>query len=91
MNKDTLSISEVARFFGKSVQWVRWREQNGGFTYPNGEKIVPRRTHPEKNATGYRRYTLEDIESMAESLYRLEKISEQNYNSIVARVRVFQD
>lgn len=57
------SVQEVAKnFFGKTPDWLRWRERKGSFKL-NGEDILPRRSEE-----GNRRYTLADVERMAHAL-----------------------
>jgi hypothetical protein len=70
----TFSVGEIAKtFFGKSPDWVRWREAHGYLTL-DGEKVGVGRTTPvdangKKTKTkGQRRYTLADVEKIAHAL-----------------------
>jgi len=83
-------ISFVAEFFDMTVQWVRWCESAGYFKYGDGTSITPRRTKPRRAKAGYRKYTLQNISDMADSLYRLKKITTAEYRSVKAKVETFQ-
>jgi hypothetical protein len=60
------STSDVAQFFGKSVQWVNSALRTGVFTQPDGSPIEPQRT----GKNGRRRFTLPVLRDMAHSCYR---------------------
>ena len=60
------STSDVAQFFGKSVQWVNSALRTGVFTQPDGSPIEPHRT----GKNGRRRFTLPVLRDMAHACYR---------------------
>ena len=67
------STSEVATFFGKSVQWVYRGMREEIFTYPDGSIIEPIRI----GKSGRRRFTLPVLRDMARSCYRRGTLSEE--------------
>lgn len=60
------STGEVARFFGKSPQWVYWAMRTGVFTRPDGTAIEPMRI----GKNGRRRFSLPVLREMARACYR---------------------
>lgn len=60
------STAEVARFFGKSNQWVYWAMRTGVFTDKDGSRIEPMRI----GKNGRRRFTIPVLRSMARACYR---------------------
>jgi hypothetical protein len=66
------STSEVARFFGRSAQWVYWALRTGVFTQPDGTAIEPLRV----GKSGRRRFTLPVLRDMARACYRRGIVSE---------------
>ena len=74
------STSEVARFFGKSVQWVYWAMRTGVFTEPDGAPIEPIRVG--KNAR--RRFTLPVLRDMARACYRRGIVNEDELLNLLA-------
>lgn len=88
--EDTLSISEVAKFFDQSISWMRWIEKTGVLKKEDGTPIEIARTKKRSGTShGYRRYTYQNIADIAEALFRSEKISRTEYNAVMERVRVF--
>jgi hypothetical protein len=91
VNGQTFSISEAARFFDRSVPWLRWRESTPGlFVREDGSPIEVQRTVPRRAAAGYRRYTVNDIGDIADALWREKKISGTEYRAVKARVEAFR-
>lgn len=89
-----LPIGFVALFFGKTVSWLRWCEGQGYFTYPDGSLIVPQRGKKdliESTLQHRRSYTYQNIIDMADSLLRLNKITNYEHNRIITRVSVMQN
>jgi len=84
-----MSIGEVARFFDKSVPWVRWCERMNYFQREDGTLIEPARTTPRRAENGYRKYSLKDIAEMAESLFRKNKINQIELRIIRTKVAAF--
>ena len=76
------STSEVAKFFGKSVQWVYWGMRDEIFTYPDGSTIEPIRI----GKTGRRRFTLSVLRDMARSCYRRGTLSEEQLKAVLAEL-----
>jgi len=71
---------EVARFFGKSVQWVTAALRNNDFVREDGSIIEPVRI-----GTGRRRrFSLTDLDEMLRSCYRRGLVTEDEYLSLIA-------
>lgn len=87
----TLSISEAARFFEKSIAWMRWIEaQPGLLVREDGTPIeIERRMSRRGMAAGQRRYTHEDIRDMAAALFRAGKINNAEFQAVTARAEAF--
>ncbi|WP_293306495.1 hypothetical protein [Mycolicibacterium sp.] len=78
------STSEVARFFGRSAQWVYWAMRTGVFTQSDGTVIEPLRI----GKSGRRRFTVPVLRDMARACYRRGIVSEHellNLLSVLAR------
>lgn len=60
------STGEVARFFGKSTQWVYWGMRSGVFVHSDGAVIEPIRI----GRGGRRRFTIPMLREMARACYR---------------------
>jgi hypothetical protein len=71
---------DVARFFGKSVQWVYWAMRTGVFVQPDGTPIEPIRV----GRNGRRRFTLPVLRDMARSCYRRGIVSEEELLDLLA-------
>jgi hypothetical protein len=74
------STADVARFFGKSVQWVYWAMRTGVFIQPDGTPIEPIRV----GRNGRRRFTLPVLRDMARSCYRRGIVSEEELLDLLA-------
>jgi hypothetical protein len=74
------STADVARFFGKSVQWVYWAMRTGVFIQPDGTPIEPIRV----GRNGRRRFTLSVLRDMARSCYRRGIVSEEELLDLLA-------
>jgi hypothetical protein len=74
------STGEVARFFGKSVQWVYWAMRTGVFMSLDGTPIEPMRV----GRNGRRRFTLPVLREMARSCYRRGVLSEDQLLDLLA-------
>lgn len=74
------STGEVARFFGKSAQWVYWGMRTGVFTNPDGSTIEPIRV----GKGGRRRFTLPVLRDMARACYRRGIVSEDELLDLLA-------
>jgi hypothetical protein len=72
--------ADVARFFGKSVQWVYWGMRTGVFIQPDGTPIEPIRV----GRNGRRRFTLSVLRDMARSGYRRGIVSEEELLDLLA-------
>lgn len=84
------SISQAARFFEKSIAWIRWKERIGTFKREDGTLIEPARTTPRRSTTSaQRRYSLDDIREMAEALLRQGQISQETFDQIKAKIDAF--
>lgn len=86
----TFSIGEVAKIFEKSVPWLRWREKTPVFVDAEGRPIEVKRTSPRRARAGYRKYTLQNIQDLADSLLRSGKMSQEDYDKVKARVDAFR-
>ncbi len=71
---------EVARFFGKSDQWVYWAMRTGVFTDKDGTPIEPMRI----GKNGRRRFTLPVLRAMARACYRRGIVSEDELLNLLA-------
>jgi mRNA-degrading endonuclease toxin of MazEF toxin-antitoxin module len=76
------STGEVAKIFGKSVQWVYWGMRDKVFTYPDGSVIEPIRL----GKGGRRRFTIAVVREMARSCYRRGTLSEARLKDILAEL-----
>ena len=75
-------VSDVSRiFFARSDHWLRWRERQGKFEL-DGQPLIP-----ERNESGFRKYTLSDIEKMAHALASQGKISGERLQQVLATVK----
>lgn len=74
------STAEVARFFGKSNQWVYWAMRTGVFTDKDGTRIEPIRI----GKNGRRRFTLPVLRAMARACYRRGIVSEDELLDLLA-------
>lgn len=85
------TISEVAKVFSYSAQWIRWKEAEGLLRYPNGNLIEPIRTLAarQKN-TGDRRYTIIMMWHMAKSLQKEGAITEDHLDAILDVLRALK-
>lgn len=68
------STGDVARFFGRSVQWVYRGMRTGVFTRPDGSVIEPHRV----GKNGRRRFTVPVLRDMARACYRRGIIGEDD-------------
>jgi hypothetical protein len=71
---------EVARFFGKSVQWVHAALRNNDFVREDGSIIEPVRIGKGRR----RRFSLTDLDEMLRSCYRRGLVTEDEYLSLIA-------
>ena len=71
---------EVARFFGKSVQWVTAALRNNDFVREDGSIIEPVRIGKGRR----RRFSLTDLDEMLRSCYRRGLVTEDEYLSLIA-------
>lgn len=76
------STAEAAEFFGRSNQWIYWGLRNEIFTYVDGTLIQPERV----GKLGRRRFTLPIIREIALSCYRRGNMSQEELESIMAKV-----
>ncbi len=67
------STGEVAKFFGKSAQWVYWAMRTGVFVRPDGTPIEPLRI----GRSGRRRFTVPVLREMARACYRRGILAEE--------------
>lgn len=74
------STGEVARFFGKSAQWVYWAMRTGVFVRPDGTRIEPMRI----GKSGRRRFTVPVLREMARACYRRGIVSEDELLDLLA-------
>ena len=74
------STGEVARFFGKSAQWVYWAMRTGVFTYQDGTAIEPMRI----GKSGRRRFTVPVLRDMARACYRRGIVTEDELLDLLA-------
>jgi hypothetical protein len=86
LDDNEYGVRPVANFFGKTVQWLRWAEAHNRFVRADGTVIIPRRTKAPHATAGYRRYTLDDVKEMAESLHRDHDLSKEDYESVLAKI-----
>jgi hypothetical protein len=79
------STSQVARFFGRTPQWVYWGldENKPIFTYKDGTPI-----RPDTGKNGWRRFTLPLIREIALSVYRRGNMTEEDLQGIMAKVLI---
>jgi hypothetical protein len=94
----SFSVQEVSKFFfGRNPDWLRWRyrsdertlksgevrgEHAHGFFVLDGEPLEPKRTK-----TGYRYYSLADVERMAHALAQNGALDGMQLANIIALVR----
>ena len=71
---------EVARFFGKSVQWVYAALRNNDFVREDGSIIEPVRMGKSQR----RRFSLTDLDEMLRSCYRRGLVTDDEYLSLIA-------
>ncbi len=83
-------IGETAKFFGKSIEWVRLHEAAGDFRYEDDDRIEPIRFRNEKGNLGARYYDLNMIENMALSLKKRRVISKYQCERIINVVDAFR-
>lgn len=74
------STGEVARFFGKSDQWVYWAMRTGVFIDKDGTRIEPLRI----GRNGRRRFTVPVLREMARACYRRGIVSEDELLDLLA-------
>lgn len=74
------STAEVARFFGKSAQWVYWAMRTGVFTDKDGVPIEPMRI----GKSGRRRFTVPVLRDMARACYRRGIVTEDELLDLLA-------
>lgn len=74
-----LSTGEVARFFGKPVQWVQAALRNNAFIRDDGSIIEPVRIGKGQR----RRFSLTDLDEMLRSCYRQGIVTEDEYLSLI--------
>lgn len=80
VGEKSYSTGDVARFFGKSVQWVYWAMRTGVFVQPDGTPIEPIRV----GKNGRRRFTVPVLRDMARSCYRRGIVSEEELLDLLA-------
>jgi hypothetical protein len=71
---------EVARFFGRPVQWVNAALRNNDFVREDGSIIEPVRIGKGQR----RRFSLTDLDEMLRSCYRRGLVSEDEYLNLIA-------
>lgn len=71
---------EVARFFGRPVQWVNAALRNNDFVREDGSIIEPVRIGKGQR----RRFSLTDLDEMLRSCYRRGLVTEDEYLSLIA-------
>lgn len=74
------STGEVARFFGKSTQWVYRAMRSGVFTRPDGTPIEPVRI----GGNGRRRFSLPVLRDMARACHRRGLLDEDELLTLLA-------
>jgi hypothetical protein len=82
---DLYTIREVSRFLGFSLEWIRLREAEGLFRYPNGKLIEPERLTPKSENPGklmQRRYRLSQIVAMADAAHKGGRITTEKHTAI---------
>lgn len=86
------SVGEVAKlFFGKSVAWVRAGERTGYFVREDGTPVEPDRSSAkDRGGYGERRYTVNMIEEMGDSLWRQKRISAVERDRLKKRIEAFR-
>ena len=77
--KTHFSTGEVARFFGKPVQWVQAALRNNAFIRDDGSIIEPVRIGKGQR----RRFSLTDLDEMIRSCYRQGMVTEDEYLSLI--------
>lgn len=82
------TVKETAKFFfGNSVEWLRWRIRENYFIL-DGEQVGTRRDE----TTGFRYFTLPDIERMAHALARVEGgLDGLHLNKVILLVKTVAD
>lgn len=80
------TIGMAAAFFDLESQAFRKKEANGYFLETDGTPIKIRRTEG-----GERRYSLDDILKIANSLRKLNKMTDRQLNLIILRVDAFKE
>ena len=71
---------EVARFFGRPIQWVNAALRNNDFVREDGSIIEPVRIGKGRR----RRFSLTDLDEMLRSCYRRGLVTEDEYLSLIA-------
>lgn len=87
----TLSTIELARFFGRTRQWVyqNLKPDKSGvapFSYRDGTPIVPERIP--MGTLQKRSWTLADVKAIAETWLRRCNINDEEYAEIMAKILV---
>lgn len=86
MKKQGLYLtSQIAKMFGKTQAWFYWSENNGKFTYENGDPIEP--TYIPETGRG-KSYDLDTIQEIALSLYRNGTLGEDGLKEVLAKILV---
>lgn len=86
----TLQGGVAAMFFDRSLAWLRVQEREGRLVREDGSKIEVRR-HTEGKSTSARVYTLDDLDDIADALFRQRKIPYMIYKSAKKRVQAFRE
>jgi len=93
----TYSISEVSKMLERSVYWLRWKEGKmigaGTFVRPDGTPLlIARSLSPSGTVESYsrRKYTITDIEDMAELFMSEGVYTNQVYSRVMSRVNLYK-
>lgn len=91
MKKSTaLPAGFAALFFDRSIAWLRVQENDGLLVREDGTKIVISRLN-EGVTNSPRVYSLDDVEEIADTLFRQRKMTRKHYDRVKNRVKAFRD
>lgn len=77
------TTAEVARFFNRDPEWIRWKEAESAFEYADGKQLPLRYRKGVLGNVGDRRYSLEDVRCMAKSLDKQGKFSHEKIEMVL--------
>ena len=86
----TLQAGVAAMFFNRSLAWLRVQENKGFLVREDGSEIVIKR-HTKGKTQSARVYSLDDLDDIADALFRQRKISRKDYDGVKKKVAAFRE